>query len=333
MNTPDRRIDWVDRAKGLAILFIVIGHVWHKLQKMHLDVPSQLYHAVDAFLYSFHVPVFFFISGMFFCKALEKRSASVIIKNRARLLLYPYVIWSLLQTAVETAALSNPGQSVVFHEFLRILYWPRAHFWFLYDLFVMMALCAVLSQWSPKRGVKLFTGVAVILFFAYGSLDIVWLNDLGRNMIYFAGGLWSFSWLTRVPTETPATRRISTLCILLFLGLAAGLIRADLNNVLVYRAVLAFAGIAATFSVAMLWPSNRSAVLMVLGQRSLEIYVAHVLAAFGLMDVLSHVFGLVMPWPLWLLAGTLAGVLLPLFLYRIGEKLRFPWFFRLPERP
>lgn len=332
MITQDRRIDWVDRAKGLAILCIVVGHVWHKLQKMQLEMSPQLYHAVDAFLYSFHVPVFFFISGMFFWKTLGKRSASATIKRRARLLLYPYLLWSLLQTAVEMVGMSNPGHSVVLHEFLRILYWPRAHFWFLYDLFVMMALCALFSQWFPKRGVKLFTGLAVALFFAYGSMDILWLNDLGRNMIYFVGGLWSFSWLSKVSADTPPTRRINTFCIFLFLGLAAGLIYADLNNVLIFRALLAFAGIAATLSVAMLWPSNRSVVLNALGQRSLEIYVAHVLVAFGLMDVLNRIFGLIMPWPVWLFIGTVAGVIFPLLLYRTCERLRFPWLFRLPER-
>ena len=45
------RIEWIDLAKGLAMILIIAGHAGHD--------------PVDRFLYTFHVPVFFLISGYF----------------------------------------------------------------------------------------------------------------------------------------------------------------------------------------------------------------------------------------------------------------------------
>lgn len=48
------RIEWVDIAKGIAILLVVLGHTG-------LAVGSARY--LDAFIYSFHLPLFFVLSG------------------------------------------------------------------------------------------------------------------------------------------------------------------------------------------------------------------------------------------------------------------------------
>ena len=45
------RIDWVDVARGLALIFVYLGH-W-------------LTARVDAFAYAFHLQLFFIISGFF----------------------------------------------------------------------------------------------------------------------------------------------------------------------------------------------------------------------------------------------------------------------------
>ncbi len=52
------RIAWLDGARGIGILLIVLGHV--------IPMTTPISH----FIYSFHVPLFFFLSGM----VLQKRS-------------------------------------------------------------------------------------------------------------------------------------------------------------------------------------------------------------------------------------------------------------------
>lgn len=46
-----KRFDWVDIAKGIAILLMILGH-------------SSLPNMIQNWIYSFHMPFFFFISGV-----------------------------------------------------------------------------------------------------------------------------------------------------------------------------------------------------------------------------------------------------------------------------
>ena len=52
----EKRIGYIDIAKGLGILIIVLAH--NDLAGYH---PT-----LHKFIYSFHIPLFFFLSGMFF---------------------------------------------------------------------------------------------------------------------------------------------------------------------------------------------------------------------------------------------------------------------------
>lgn len=70
-----KRIEFADRLKGLCICLVILGHS---------AIPSGLFD----FIYSFHMPAFFFINGFFF----SKRSS---LKADARRLLVPYLLCAL----------------------------------------------------------------------------------------------------------------------------------------------------------------------------------------------------------------------------------------------
>lgn len=48
-----KRLDYIDAAKGIGILLMVLGHIW-------TDSCAE----IVIWLYSFHVPMFFILSGM-----------------------------------------------------------------------------------------------------------------------------------------------------------------------------------------------------------------------------------------------------------------------------
>lgn len=50
-----QRILYIDRLKGLAIVLVVMGHVFGF---------SQPDDAITKFIYTFHMPLFMFLSGM-----------------------------------------------------------------------------------------------------------------------------------------------------------------------------------------------------------------------------------------------------------------------------
>lgn len=73
------RVQSIDIVKGIAIICIILGH---------LDIP-----AVNKVVFTFNVPIFYFISGYFINTKTDFRS---FVKRKARTLLVPYYITSLV---------------------------------------------------------------------------------------------------------------------------------------------------------------------------------------------------------------------------------------------
>ena len=84
-----KRIDWIDIAKGLGMLAIIWGHICCKGWSNNL-------------VYSFHIPLFFFLSGLVYNNA-KYTSFVTFVKNRAKRLLLPYFIYSVVTWAIWAA--------------------------------------------------------------------------------------------------------------------------------------------------------------------------------------------------------------------------------------
>jgi acyltransferase len=78
------RVSWIDAAKGLGIVLIVLGHI------TSVESPSALY----VYIYAFHVPLFFFISGLTLKPGREP--FAVMLQGKFRSLLVPYLCYALL---------------------------------------------------------------------------------------------------------------------------------------------------------------------------------------------------------------------------------------------
>ena len=74
------RIEWIDITKGIAIFLMVIGHT---------SIPVPL----SKWIWSFHMPLFFIISGLLFNKE-KYTSIKYFFKSRIRSLAIPYIVFS-----------------------------------------------------------------------------------------------------------------------------------------------------------------------------------------------------------------------------------------------
>jgi len=77
------RLHWIDALKGIGIIFVVLAH--HSLPI-----------ALDTYIFSFHMPLFFFISGFLFDFGKYSESAAGFVKGRFRSLIVPYFCFALL---------------------------------------------------------------------------------------------------------------------------------------------------------------------------------------------------------------------------------------------
>lgn len=78
-----KRIEWLDILKGIAIILIVIGH-------LSLDSINP---AIKNFIYSFHVPLFLFASGMVYKK---RNSVKDFCRHDLLRVLYAYLFFTTL---------------------------------------------------------------------------------------------------------------------------------------------------------------------------------------------------------------------------------------------
>jgi len=77
-NSEIERIQWIDILKGIGISAVVVGHIW---------MPSSKY------IFLFHMPLFFFISGYLYKPGLRTRA---YLKKKTLHLIVPYVSYLLL---------------------------------------------------------------------------------------------------------------------------------------------------------------------------------------------------------------------------------------------
>jgi len=76
-KNTNKRIAWLDQLKGFGIILMVYGHNFPILEE---------------YIYSFHMPLFFIIAGIFHPKNINVST----IKKRVRQILLPYFLWSFI---------------------------------------------------------------------------------------------------------------------------------------------------------------------------------------------------------------------------------------------
>lgn len=90
-----KRYIQIDYAKGLGILLVVLGHA---IQEIHRKgVNNDFIVTVLDWIYSFHMPLFFVLSGLGFnFKYCRQQTINCFeeIKSFSRRLLIPYCVWS-----------------------------------------------------------------------------------------------------------------------------------------------------------------------------------------------------------------------------------------------
>lgn len=77
-----KRIDYIDIAKGLGMMTIIWGHI------MYAGISN-------AIVYAFHIPLYFFLSGLVFSRERYASFGEFVMK-RVKGLLFPYIIFSFL---------------------------------------------------------------------------------------------------------------------------------------------------------------------------------------------------------------------------------------------
>jgi len=83
-SSGSTRLNYIDFAKGIGIILVILAHI------SYLSEPGRI------FIVSFHMPLFFVISGLLiYMKKEETRDMADLVKAKARRMMLPYFLYSV----------------------------------------------------------------------------------------------------------------------------------------------------------------------------------------------------------------------------------------------
>jgi len=185
-----KRIEWIDTLRGIAMFFTIWGHAYPDATGL-----------IRKYIYSFHMPLFFFISGLTYNS--NKLSFKDFIKKRMKTLLIPYLIINLISIFIyflfsKFAIVSELSiiQMLmgIFYSNTEYVSAPAGPTWFMLTLLLVEILFYGLKKIS-KDDSHLFTNVMWISLVGFintmtkWEFDAPWhLNTVPMGLVlYFVG--------------------------------------------------------------------------------------------------------------------------------------------------
>jgi fucose 4-O-acetylase-like acetyltransferase len=327
-STEKKRLDWVDGAKGLAIVLVVYGHVTGGLEAGGSLKAGSPFMAARDWVYLFHMPAFFLLSGLFARHAIG-RSWRTFIGGRVRTLVYPYILWTGIYLASQIIMARFANNPPDIGRAARFLWEPYGYgLWFLYCLFLIALLFHALLLVRLPKTILLMAALGLHLA-AWFQVFSFWpiFNTAMFNFVFYAlGGLYAEQ-IIAVVEKTGAA--MAVIVGFLLLGLMTGLHLAAGGLSLPLAVAFALPGIAGLLLLAK-GAGPFAGFASLLGFYSLEIYLGHPLFSVAARSALGRA-GIHAPLPC-IAVCVAAGVFGSLALAVICARLKFPWLFRGPRK-
>jgi fucose 4-O-acetylase-like acetyltransferase len=188
---PGKRDLLVDAMKGFGIILVILGHT--------LQGSSAAFDESFAFrlIYSFHMPLFFFISGYVLQFGLKGKPLAPIsfVLKKARALVLPFLSWYFLFGLWK----GIPAGITLSEYAQRLVLSPAYGYWFLWVLFLCFVAFLPLAWLQQRIDAKWHAGLiapALLTFYYLRELNtgIYGLGLLRIHYFYFAVGFFLCYW-------------------------------------------------------------------------------------------------------------------------------------------
>src|SRR5436309_5480627 len=131
-GTPAARIDWVDYAKGICIVMVVMMHSVLGVEKAADQ--TGFMHLVVMFAKPFRMPDFFLISGLFLSVVIG-RDWRTYLDRKVVHFAYFYLLWVTIQFAVKALLLVHEqGTAGAAWLYIESFWEPFGTLWYIYLL-------------------------------------------------------------------------------------------------------------------------------------------------------------------------------------------------------
>ena len=271
-----QRLEWVDVAKGMGMFFVIVGHCNGE-------------NFLQILLYAFHMPLFFFLSGLFI---LGRKESPLIdqIKRKSKQLLIPLYVFSIVLGlySYTIAYLSGNDFSISNRLIGMLLQFKGGEFhgslWFLSCLFIMSTAMLLICRLTAfdKFGGVICAMISLIgsVYVKYVGVDLPWCIELAAvNMIF----MWLGVYISRNPNIVRFSPGIFFLSVIVFVAFAymnyyhLETITDEFKNQLGIIPLFYIAAISGIYVIVLLSQKCGGKLLNWMGKNSLLLYCLHFL--------------------------------------------------------
>lgn len=337
------RIKSIDIAKGIGIILVVLGHLIPTSGQTPIFLES-----VRSFIYQFHVPLFFFLSGLFY--ASDETWKCFLSKKFKRLYL-PYVIANIVFLVFDILFRSISGIEIIWIDnikhavkiiFLLALSPMGGATWFLKSLLFCSIVYKFIASLFKNNRYLILTTAALISISGLRIPSEYSLSATLVSMVFYSSGVHFKPLLLKLKSIPLIYKLAASICLFVLLSFTAKLNSFDMafaeysNYFLALP--MAFCGITMIVVISDILTSvpiiKRG--LSYTGRHSLSVLIGH-LAAFKIVILLQIILNsinicAILSHPcydvsgFWSMAYLLAGIVLPLgvevFYNRLAYKTK-----------
>jgi uncharacterized membrane protein YcfT len=249
-NLEQGRLDWVDVAKGICIILVVMMHSTLGVEKA-IGAETSL-HAFIEWARPFRMPDFFLISGLFLAARID-RAWRAYLDTKVVHFAYFYVLWVNIQFAMKAPGMVHElGLNGTAGQYLLSYVQPFGTLWFIY-LLALFFIVTKLLQGVPKPIV--LAGAALMHVLAPHTGWLV-VDEFADRFVFFytgyaaaplvlalAGRIWLLPARSDLPFAYAGVLAVITFSVLLARsGWSGALAYCGRNSIVIYLAFAVFMG-------------------------------------------------------------------------------------------
>ncbi len=317
----------VDRLKGYACFLVLFGHVIMGIRLAGIDIP-KFFWGMEKFIWSFHVALFLFLSGVVYKVTGEWRGKKTkwgFILHKFYNLGVPYIVFSTVYVLINSLVGGvNTGFSV--SDILYIWKTPIAQYWYLYALFFLFCIWTVLSvkfnNWQITIIAVLIGYLAPFCGISLGGLDVAFYSALAFGV----GTFVDFKRLTNVPTWS------KYIVVLMHIITGITFVLLDIIEAPFIKEIMILFGIYASIMFISIVQDFKPVArfLDFVSKYSFQIYLLHTIFTAGIRIVMIKMN--VNGWLIHILVGTACGLVFSVLAAVIAKKVKFLNFFFFPAK-
>jgi uncharacterized membrane protein YcfT len=318
------RIDWVDYAKGICIVMVVM---MHSVLGVELAAgQTGFMHVLVAFAKPFRMPDFFLISGLFLSVVID-RDWRTFLDRKVVHFAYFYVLWVTIQFGFKAPSFAAESSwPHVGFLYLESFIEPFGTLWFIYLLPVFFVVTKATRQMPPLA----IWFVAAALEMAHIVTGWTVIDEFGARFVYFYSGYLFAGHVFALSDRARARPALALAGLALWALVNGGLVKSGFSEWPLISLMLGLAGACAIVTMGtLLARAHRLNFLRFCGEHSIVIYLAFFLPMAATRTLLLR-SGLIHDIGTISLIVTAVGVIGALALWRIALKVGANFLFERP---